>query len=281
MSDGKSNLLARLEEAKLALAKLCPSFPRYVIVLGSGLNGLLQEMEKELEIPFEAIPHLKAATVQGHRGKLVIGKLNGVRVACMQGRLHYYEGHSMEDVVFPFRALGLAGAQIFLLTNAAGALHPDIHPPELVVVEDHINLMGTNPLVGRNEDALGPRFPDMTHLYDPEINRLIFEAAKECGTPLRKGVYVAIHGPSYETPSEIRMYRHVGGDVVGMSTVPEAIALHHMGKRVAAISCVTNLAAGVGTQKLAHAEVLENAQKAYSSFSRLIRQAIKEIEKLP
>lgn len=269
-----SSTMERLEAAKDAILFRCPNFPRIVIVLGSGLSGLLEETDREAVIRFSEIPHFKAATVEGHLGSLVIGKLNGVRVACMQGRLHFYEGHSMEEVVFPYRALALCGAEVFLLTNAAGALRPDIHPPELVVIRDHINLMGTNPLLGKNEEVLGPRFPDMTLLYDPGLRRIITDSARKTGVPLREGVYVAIHGPSYETPSEIQMYRIVGGDVVGMSTVPEAIALHHMKKRVAAISCVTNLAAGVGPEPLTHAEVLENAKKAYSSFSRLIREIV-------
>lgn len=281
MDQKKSDFRLQLEEAKVEVLHRCPTVPRHFIVLGSGLNGLLREIEPEVEISFTDIPHLKGVTVEGHEGRLVIGRLNGVRVACMQGRLHFYEGHTMEQVVFPFRVFALAGCQNFLLTNAAGGLHPELQPPALVVIEDHINLMGTNPLIGRNETFLGPRFPDMTQLYDPQLNQVFFQAAAKLSVPLKRGVYVAIHGPSYETPSEIRMYRQIGGDVVGMSTVPEAIALHHMGKRVAAISCVTNLAAGVAKQKLEHAEVLENAQKAYPSFSQLICESLKRIEKLP
>lgn len=270
-------MIERLQEAKRIILSRCPKFPSVVIVLGSGLGGLLEEMEREVSIPYAEIPHFKSATVEGHAGSLVIGKLSGVRVACMKGRLHYYEGHTMEEVVFPYRAMALSGADVFLLTNAAGALRSDIQPPELVVIRDHINMMGTNPLLGKNEETLGPRFPDMTRLYDPELRALILASARKLGIALREGVYVAIHGPSYETPSEIQMYRIVGGDVVGMSTVPEAIALHHMKKRVVAISCVTNLAAGVGPEPLHHSEVLENAKKAYSSFSKLIREIVSDL----
>lgn len=271
-------MIQKLEEATKAVKKLCPEFPKVVIVLGSGLSGLLDEMQTEIEIPFTSIPHLKQATVEGHVGRLVVGKLNGVRLACMQGRLHFYEGLSMEEVVFPYRAFALAGAETFLLTNAAGGLHADVQPPELVLIQDHINMMGTNPLVGKNEDQLGPRFPDMTRLYDPEFNAKILQVANQKKIPLKTGVYVATHGPSYETPSEIKMYRIVGGDVVGMSTVPEAITLHHMGKRVVAISCVTNLAAGVSAQTLQHGEVLENAKKIYARFSGLIREVVGILE---
>ena len=273
-----SSLYQRLEEASAAVKKLCPEFPKLVIVLGSGLAGLLDEMEKEKEIPFSEIPHLKQATVEGHVSRLVIGRLGGVRVACMQGRLHLYEGLSLEDVVLPYRAFGLAGAQTFLLTNAAGGLHADIKPPELVLIRDHINLMGNNPLIGRNEERLGHRFPDLTHLYNPKLNDLIVKTAKQIGVGLRVGVYVGTHGPSYETPAEIRMHKLVGGDVVGMSTVPEAIAIHHMGKTVVAISCVTNLAAGVTNEPLVHDEVLDNAKKIYKNFSKLIREIAAPLE---
>jgi purine-nucleoside phosphorylase len=199
----------------------------------------------------------------------------------MQGRLHFYEGLAMEDVVFPFRAFALAGAEIFILTNAAGGVRPECVPPELCLVRDHINLMGTNPLVGHNHDELGPRFPDMTHLYDPELCKIFLETAARLKIPLREGIYLALHGPSYETPAEIRMYRTLGADVVGMSTVPEAIAIHHMGRRVVTVSCITNLAAGVSPVPLVHTEVLENAQKAYQAFSRLLIEAVRQFEKLP
>jgi len=273
-----SSLYQRLEEASAAVKKLCPDFPKLVIVLGSGLAGLLDEMEKEKEIPFAQIPHLKQATVEGHVSRLVIGRLNGVRIACMQGRLHLYEGLSLEDVVLPYRAFALAGAETFLLTNAAGGLHPDIKPPSLVLLRDHINLMGNNPLIGKNEERLGHRFPDLTHLYNPKLNDMIMKTANHIGVPLRIGVYVGTHGPSYETPAEIRMHRIVGGDVVGMSTVPEAIAIHHMGKTVVAISCVTNHAAGVTPEALVHDEVLENAKKIYKSFSGLIKEIVGPLE---
>ncbi len=264
------NVLQKIEDARSAVSKRVTRFPEVVIVTGSGLAGLLTSVERELEIPYTDIPHLMPSTVQGHPGRLVIGTLSGTRVAFMHGRLHYYEGYSMEDVVFPFRVFSRCGAQVFILTNAAGGLHPKMAPTDLVLITDHINLMGTNPLVGKNYDDLGVRFPDMTHLYDPELCDQVRLIAKQQNISLKEGVYVGLHGPSYETPAEIRMYRSFGGDVVGMSTVPEAIAIHHMGRRVVAISCVTNFAAGVGTARLVHDEVLENASKAYGKFSALI-----------
>jgi purine-nucleoside phosphorylase len=272
-----SSHLEKLEEAKRAVLSRVKSFPRFLVVLGSGLGEVLRDVKIEAEISFGDIPHFRAAGVEGHRGRLVVGELSGVRVACMQGRLHYYEGYPMEEVVFPFRVFALAGAEIFILTNAAGSLHPEIPPAALLLVQDHINLMGTNPLIGQNLTELGPRFPDLTHLYDPKLAAVFRRVAARLNMPLREGVYVAIHGPSYETPAEIRMYRALGGHVVGMSTVPEAITLHHMGKRVAAISCVTNLAAGVGDTPLVHSEVLETAKEIQGRFAALISEALVEI----
>ena len=271
------DLLQRLNEAGAALQQRCAQFPKIVIVLGSGLSDLLNDMEIETEIAFNALPHVKTATVEGHKGRVLVGKLAGTRVACMQGRLHFYEGHSMDEVVFPFRLFARAGAEIFVLTNASGGLHPDMKPLDFCLIRDHINLMGTNPLIGKNVEELGPRFPDMSQLYDPALSKILEESARDLGIPLRQGVYVAIHGPSYETPAEIRMYRSLGGDIVGMSTVPEAVALYHMRKRVVGLSCITNLAAGVTKEELVHSEVLENAKTAYPSFSRLIKEAIRRI----
>ncbi|MBI1860754.1 MAG: purine-nucleoside phosphorylase [Deltaproteobacteria bacterium] len=264
------NVLSRIAEAQRAIAARVKNFPEIVLVTGSGLAGLVDTLSREIEIPFGEIPHLRSSTVQGHPGRLVIGRLGQTRLAVMHGRLHYYEGYSMEDVVFPFRVLARLGASVFVLTNAAGALHTSIQPTDLVLLTDHINLMGTNPLVGKNYDELGVRFPDMSHLYDPDLCEKVRASAERTGVPLREGIYVGLHGPSYETPAEIRMYRMLGGDVVGMSTVPEAIALHHMGKRVVGISCVTNYAAGVSPAPLVHDEVLENGRKAYHNFSSLL-----------
>jgi len=272
------SLMEKRGEAARFLKSKVSDFPRILIVLGSGLSDLVEDMEKECVIPFSEIPHFKKVTVAGHIGQLVVGRLEGTRVACMQGRYHFYEGHTMEEVVFPFRAFGAAGCEAFLLTNASGGLQPGMNPMDLLLIRDHINLMGTNPLIGPNEGELGPRFPDLTHLYDPSLRKIFRDVAQAEGIPLREGVYIGIHGPSYETPAEINMYRVLGGDVVGMSTVPEAIAIHHMGKKVVAISCITNLAAGATGAPLAHAEVLENAKKAYGRFSRLVARGLQAVE---
>jgi len=269
----------KLQTARDFLAKRVPKFPRLAVVLGSGLGGALNAMQVRAEIPFSEIPGVRASTVQGHSGKLVIGDFHSVPVACFQGRIHSYEGLLPAEVVFPFRVAALLGTEVFLLTNAAGGVHPDMKPMDLVLIRDHINLMGVNPLTGPNDPRLGERFPDMTHAYDPELCRLIHEAGVDAQVALREGVYVGISGPSYETPAEIRMYRSLGGDVVGMSTVPEVIALRHMKKRVAAISCVTNLAAGVGSEALAHSEVLEAGAQVEGRFARLMESILTRFER--
>lgn len=273
------NIVQMMAESERYLRERISVFPPIVVVTGSGLGGLVASVEKEIVIPYAQIPHFRCSTVSGHQGELVVGKVGGNRVAFMHGRLHYYEGYSMQEVVFPFRVLAASGTNIFLLTNAAGSLHVGLKPPDLVLVTDHINLMGTNPLVGENYDELGVRFPDMTHLYDPQLNDCLRTHARRLGMILKEGIYVGLHGPSYETPAEIRMYRTLGGDLVGMSTVPEAIAIHHMGKKVVAISCVTNFAAGVSQGTLVHDEVLRSARAAYGDFSNLIREFVKAIDR--
>lgn len=271
-------MMKKIEEARNEILKRCSSFPRSLIVLGSGLGSLLSEMEIETEIPFEEIPHFKKATVTGHSGKLVVGKLGNARVACLQGRLHYYEGYSMEEVVFPFRVLAQSGVELFFLTNASGGIHPEMNPGDLMLVSDHLNCMGSNPLIGPNEDKLGPRFPDMSRVYDSELGKILLKIAANQNVSLRQGVYAGVHGPSYETPAEVRMMRTLGADVIGMSTVPEAIALNHMGKKVIAISCITNLAAGVSQGTLDHEEVLVAAKKVQKSFGNLVKEFFNAIK---
>lgn len=264
---------------KFLLSK-CSNWPRLLITLGSGLGSLLERLEKDCEISFSEIPGFKKPSVEGHTGKVLIGKLGSIRVACLQGRLHYYEGYSMKEVVFPFQVLGLCGVETFLLTNAAGGIHPEMQPGDLLVVRDHINLMGSNPLMGPNLKELGPRFPDMTHTYDVQLSQKLLQIAQENQIPLREGVYAAVHGPSYETPAEVKMLGKLGADVIGMSTVPEAIALRHMGKRVVAVSCITNLGAGVGNYPLDHEEVLEAGKSAQSYFFKLIQEFCNEFDSL-
>lgn len=272
-------ILQQVEEAASFLRERIGEIPRVAAVLGSGLNRLLDQMDKECEISFTQIPHMRAATVEGHHGKLVVGRLGPARIVCLQGRLHYYEGYAMQEVVLPFRALAQAGVETFLLTNAAGGLQPGMNVLDLMLIRDHLNFTGTNPLLGPNIDALGPRFPDMTYVYDREWSELLLATAKDLGIELKEGVYVGLHGPSYETPAEIKMYRRMGGDAVGMSTVPEAIALRHMGKRVVGISFISNLAAGVLDQPLVHSEVIESARLGYPKFSQLVTAFLAEVAK--
>lgn len=263
-------LLAALDEAARAVRARTDLIPAAGVVLGSGLGAWAETLEGAVAIPYSDIPHMPVSTVHGHAGRLWIGRANGVPVACLQGRVHMYEGHDAERVVFGARLLARLGARAVLLTNAAGGLSPSFAPGDLMLIRDHINLMFRNPLVGPNEAELGPRFPDMTHTYDPALAAAARAAAQGLGVRLHEGVYAGLLGPSYETPAEIRMLRTLGADAVGMSTVPEAIALRHMRVPVTGISCITNLAAGISPNELSHAEVEEAASQAKPRFVSLV-----------
>jgi purine-nucleoside phosphorylase len=228
-------------------------------------------------IEYAAVPHFQKVSVAGHAGRLVLGKVGAMPVAVLQGRYHYYEGHDIRDVVFPVRVLGRLGCQSLLLTNAAGGIGRELRPGDLMIIRDHINLLGVNPLRGDNDERLGPRFPDMSAVYDPAFQDVIAAAEKEIGLQAKKGVYLALSGPSYETPAEIRMLAALGADAVGMSTVPEAICARHMGLRVAGISCITNLAAGISAQPLSHQEVTETAARVKNDFIRLLERVIPKL----
>ncbi len=254
--------LAAAIEAIRARSELRPAIG---LVLGSGLGAFADTLDGALRVPFTAIPHFPSSTVDGHAGMLVLGRCHGVPVAVLQGRVHFYEGHSLQDVVFPVRVLGRLGVTKLVLTNAAGAVDEAFAPGDLMIVEDHVNLIG-NPLVGLNDDALGPRFPDMSEAYDRRLRDLAEAVCAEVGLRSHCGVYLALSGPSYETPAEIRMARTLGADAVGMSTAPEAIAARHMGMRVLALSCITNLAAGVSANPLDHHEVLATADRVKASL---------------
>jgi purine-nucleoside phosphorylase len=256
------------------IKKACPLVPQVGVVLGSGLGEFAAQATEKTVIEYADIPHFKKVSVAGHAGRLVLGKVGGVAAAVLQGRYHYYEGHDILDVVFPVRVLGKLGIQSLLLTNAAGGIGRELRPGDLMVIRDHINLMGINPLRGANDDRLGPRFPDMSAVYDPRFQEIIADAEKEIGLTAKKGVYLALSGPSYETPAEIRMLASLGADAVGMSTVPEAICARHMGLRVAGISCVTNLAAGISKKPLSHQEVTETAERVKNDFIRLLNLVI-------
>ena len=267
----------QVTEALEAIGRASPIRPRVGIVLGSGLGAVANAVSGATVIPYEEISNWPRATTIGHVGRLVIGTLEGVPVAVMQGRVHYYEGYGMHEVTFPVRVLGELGIGLLVATNASGGINIGYRPGDLVAIYDHINYMGTNPLIGPNEEKWGPRFPDVTYAYDREYLDLMDEAAKDERIALRRGVYMAFSGPSYETPAEIRMARVMGADVVGMSTVPEVIVANHMGIRVAAVSCVSNFAAGVTSEKLHHQEVLDTMTQAAESMARLIRAFLKRL----
>ena len=252
--------------------------PLIGIILGSGLGGIAEKIEEKQEIPYGEIPHFARSTAPGHKGQLVAGKLSGMPVICMQGRLHYYEGHDMEDVVFPIRVMKLLGVQTLIVTNAAGGINQSYQVGDLMLIEDHINFMGSNPLIGPNAPEFGPRFCDMTYTYTPQLRRLADAAAEKLGIQLQHGVYLACTGPSYETPAEIRAFRTLGADAVGMSTVPEVIAASHCGLKVLAFSLITNMAAGVLDQPLTEEEVILIGNQRGSVLQSLIMEIIAELQ---
>lgn len=259
-----------LQEARRAVEARVAAKPTAGIVLGSGLGAFATRVKDAVRIPYREIPGFPVPSAEGHAGELVIGTIGDTAVACMAGRVHQYEGYSPQDAVFGVRLLGLLGVKTLVLTNAAGGIHPSYTPGQLVLITDHINLQGTNPLIGPNLDELGPRFPDMTEAYSPRLRALAHEVAMSVDVPLAEGVYMALLGPSFETPAEIRAFRTLGADLVGMSTVPEVIAAHHMGIACLGISCVTNVAAGLSGQKLSHEEVLETGRLVQAKFERLL-----------
>lgn len=257
--------------AAAVIAERAPGFaPRVGVVLGSGLGALADAVERATAIDYRELPGFPQPGVEGHAGRLVLGTLGGARVACMQGRAHLYEGHDPAALAAPVRALKLAGCEILLLTNAAGSLNHDIRPGSLMMLIDHVNLTGLNPLAGPNDDSIGPRFPDMSSAYDPELRGRLAAAAKSLDIALHEGVYVACLGPSFETPAEIRMFQAMGVDAVGMSTVPECLAANHCGMRVAAVSIITNLAAGMTVSPISHDETLAQAAATAATLERLL-----------
>jgi purine-nucleoside phosphorylase len=264
-------------QAKNFLQERIAAKPQVGIVLGSGLGAFADELQDAVSIPYSDVPGWPASTAVGHAGKLVFGTLDGVHVAVMSGRAHLYEGHSPALVTYGVRMLKMLGVHSLVLTNAAGAVNAGFKRGALVLISDHINLQGSNPLIGANEDDFGPRFPDMTEAYSLQYRQIAKKAAAALGIELREGVYAAMSGPSYETPAEIRFLRIIGADLVGMSTVPEAIVANHMGMKVLAISCVTNMAAGVLPEKLNHAEVLEAGAAVRETLLSLLRRVVPEL----
>ncbi|MDX6405163.1 MAG: purine-nucleoside phosphorylase [Blastocatellia bacterium] len=247
------------------------------IVLGSGLGAFAEDLTEATQILYDEIPGFARSTVEGHAGRLVIGKAGGATVAAMQGRFHFYEGYSLQDVTFPMRVLKLLGVSTVVLTNAAGTLNIEFSPGSLMVISDHLNLLGDNPLRGENDERFGPRFPDLTSVYARSLQDLVIDEAKAMRLEVRRGVYAALSGPSYETPAEIVMLRALGADVVGMSTVPEAIVARHMNMRVIGISCITNLAAGVSNEPIDHSQVMAIGQQVRGSFTTLLNRIVKRL----
>ena len=249
--------------------------PKAALVLGSGLGGFTEKLDSIVcEIPYSDIPGFPVSTVSGHAGKFIMGYVEDVPLICMSGRVHYYEGYAPEEVVLPLRVMHALGAEFLFLTNAAGGISSDLKPGSLVLLCDHISLFIPNPLIGENDPDEGERFPDMSEVYDPKLRELVVKAASEADVRLESGVYCQLSGPSYETPAEIRLLQRLGADVVGMSTVMEAITAHHAGMKVCAISFVSNMAAGINTHALSHEEVKEAGIQAAPRFTRLVRAAI-------
>lgn len=266
-----------LDQARHFVTSRFPAPPAVGVVLGSGLGAFADSLAGLARLPYHEIPHMPQAAVVGHAGQLCFGRVGPVPVACLQGRVHAYEGHPLERVVFGVRLLAELGCRAVLLTNAAGGIRPGLAPGDLMLLRDHLNLTGRNPLVGPNDDR-GPRFPDLSHAYDPAVRDAAHRAATELGVRLHEGVYAAMLGPTYETPAEIRMLSILGADAVGMSTVPEVIALRHRGVRVGAMSCITNLAAGLSHGTLEHAEVEATARSARAAFTRLLARWIELVD---
>jgi purine-nucleoside phosphorylase len=268
----------RAETAAKFIQKKTRLRPKIALVLGSGLGAFADEFAQATRIPYSKIPHYPRSTAIGHAGQLVIGTVEGVEVAGMQGRVHLYEGYSAKELAFPIRVFARMGVKAIILTNAAGGVKRELIEGRLVVISDHINLLGVNPLAGPNEDKFGGRFPDMTAAYDKRFRELTLAEGRLLGLNLGEGVYAAVAGPSYETPAEVRYLRSIGADLVGMSTVPEVIAARHSGLRVLGISCVTNAAAGVLDQPLDHRDVLETAERMKGQFTGLLRAVIPDLE---
>ena len=268
----------RVEHAARTIRARIKEEPRVALVLGSGLGAFADDIEESLVIPYEEIPGFARPTVEGHAGRLVLGKIEGVAVAAMQGRFHYYEGYAFEEVIFPIRTLALLGAKSLVLTNAAGGINVAFDQGALMVISDHLNLLGVSPLRGAHDNRFGARFPDMSEVYSREYQEIAVEEANAMGLELRRGIYAALSGPSYETPAEVRMLRILGADAVGMSTVPEAIAAQQMGVKILGISCITNMAAGVIGEPINHQEVIETGERVRETFKELLRRVIPRLQ---
>ncbi len=251
--------------------------PSVALVLGSGLGGLVDAMQDKVTISYTEIPNFPHSHLAGHSGQLVFGRLSGIEVVAMQGRFHYYEGFGMQKITFPIYVMHALGAKTLIITNACGAVNPGFQPGDLLLITDHINLLGLNPLIGENDDRLGPRFPDMTEAYSHKLQAIAENAAEECGIVLRHGVYAYFNGPCYETAAEIRAFASFGADAVGMSTVPETIVANYLGMEVLGVSCLTNMATGLAKEKHSHEAVLRTANESSEKLCRLIKCVISKL----
>lgn len=272
-----SSLYERAEHAARTIRARVKQEPRVAVVLGSGLGGFADDFEDAVTIAYEDIPGFVRSTAQGHAGRLVVGRIDQVPILAMQGRVHYYEGYSMEEVTFAIRTFKLLGIKTLLLTNAAGGINVQLSQGALMVISDHLNLMGVNPLRGANDERFGPRFPDMSAVYSPALQEIVVEEARALGIELRRGIYAALSGPNYETPSEIHLLRNCGADAVGMSTVPEAIVARQMDMEVLGISCITNMASGISDEPINHDEVMETGNRVRSTFTQLLRRVVSRL----
>ena len=264
------------EKAVSYIKQKVPYTPEVAVILGSGLGGLADKIENPVYINYSEIEGFPVSTAPGHKGRFVFGELGGKKIVCMQGRFHFYEGYSMQQIVLPVRVMNKLGAKLLVVTNAAGGVNLGFVPGDIMLITDHINMMGTNPLIGKNDDTLGVRFPDMSFAYSPDMRALCEKCAEKSGVDIKKGVYLALTGPSYETPAEIRAFRSLGADAVGMSTVPEIIAASHMRMKIVAFSLITNMAAGILEQPLTEEEVLETGAKKGAEMQKLIIEIIGE-----
>lgn len=277
----KLSIYEKIAETVDAIQKRSQVTPTVGVILGSGLGSIADEVLNATVIPYSDIPHFHRTSVEGHAGRVIVGDFQGVPTIFLQGRFHLYEGYPMDEVVFPTRAICGLGIQTLVLTNAAGGINSRFRPADMMLIEDHLNLMGDNPLKGPNLAQLGPRFPDLSEAYSKTCLEILEKTAQEESIPFHRGVYAGLLGPTYETPAEIRMFRALGADAVGMSTVPETIAANHLGVRVAGISCITNLAAGMSPNKLTHQEVIENSRIGAEKIKKLLRAAIPRLVHRP
>lgn len=276
-----TSIYQKISEAVAAVQGRWPQTPEIGVVLGSGLGAVSEKIKDAVVIPYKDIPHFHGTSIEGHEGRMILGEFEGIRTVFLEGRFHYYEGYPMHEVVFPTRTICGLGIHTLILTNAAGGINTRYRPGDLMLIQDHLNLMGDNPLKGTHLAELGTRFPDLSEAYSRPCLETFKQVADELKIPVHQGVYAAMMGPTYETPAEIRMLRSWGADVVGMSTVPEAIAANHLGVRVAGISCVTNMAAGLNPRKLAHPEVVANSKLTAAKLAKLLERALPRLVHRP